>query len=346
MAWGRFLRRRGRRAIALIAAERMPTVLPRERVIATIKREKRDRMPRYGWLGNMREPITQAFGSVAAFEDRYEFDLAHAFGRPWQYTRESLDFIRSGSGEALPERVVQAPMHDVDDEQMYAPVVEAVRHHKLARERFVYVQTPGLFEAHNGLFGIENHLLYLMMYPAELHEVYRRQAEWNRRWAMNCLDIGVDMVHVSDDWGAQQDLLFSPDIWWELIYPYHKVTVDAVKKRGAFVSLHSDGNIRSVLDGVVKLGYDVVHPFQESAGMSLTDFKRDYRRSFAVMGGIDVQTTLGFGRLEQLRRELERVVGMFAEDGLVLCTTHAVQDHCSIEELMYCYDTVKELCGG
>ncbi|MBD3241575.1 MAG: hypothetical protein GF331_13380 [Chitinivibrionales bacterium] len=326
--------------------ERTISVLPRERVIATIKHEPRDRMPRYGWLGNLREPLTEAFGSVAAFEDHYEFDLAHAFGNPWQYTREALEFIRGDSGEALPERVAQAPIHDPDDQEMYTRVVEMVRHHKQERDRFVYVQTPGLFEAHNGLFGIENHLLYLMMYPGELHEVYKRQAEWNRRWAMNCLDLGVDMVHISDDWGAQQDLLFSPDVWRKLIYPYHKITIDAVKQRGAFVSLHSDGNINSVLDGMVELGYDVVHPFQESAGMSLTRFKEEYRDAFTVMGGIDVQTTLGFGKLDNLRTELERVIGMFADSGLILCTTHAVQEHCSLDELVYCYDTVKELCGG
>lgn len=321
-------------------------MLPRERVIATIRHEVRDRMPRYGWLGNLEGPLTDAFGSIAAFEDHYELDLAHAFGTPWQYTREALEFIRGDSAEALPVRVLQAPIHDADDESMYAGVIAAVRHHKQERGRFVYVQTPGLFEAHNGLFGIENQLVYLMMYPGELHDVYRRQAEWNRRWAMNCLDLGVDMIHISDDWGAQQDLLFSPAVWWDLIYPYHKITIDAVKGRGAFVSLHSDGNINSVLDGVVKLGYDVVHPFQESAGMRLIDVKEKLGGAFTVMGGIDVQTTLGFGRLSQLRSELERVVGMFADGGLILCTTHAVQEHCSIEELVFCYDAIKELCGG
>jgi uroporphyrinogen decarboxylase len=321
-------------------------MISRERVIATIRRQPVDRMPRYGWLGNLETPIAERFGSLAAFEDAYGFDMAHAFGNPWQYTREALSFIKGDSSEALPERVIQAPIHDPDDPEMYKSIVAQIKHHKTERGRFVYVQSPGLFEGHNGLFGIENHMMYLMLYPEALMEVYKRQSEWTTRWAMNCLDLGVDMIHISDDWGAQNDLMFSPDTWWQLIYPNHKRTIDAVKRRGAFASLHSDGNVNSVLDGIAKLGFDVVHPFQESAGMDLARFKRDHPSSFTVLGGIDVQTTLGFGNLPHLRSELVRVVGMFRDGGLILCTTHAVQDHCSLEELVYCYDTVVELCGG
>lgn len=46
-----------------------------------------------------------------------------------------------------------------------------------------------------------------------------------------------------------------------MIHPYHKITCDAVKARDAFLSLHCDGNLNDVVDGVVDLGYDVVHPW-------------------------------------------------------------------------------------
>jgi uroporphyrinogen decarboxylase len=169
-----------------------------------------------------------------------------------------------------------------------------------------------------------------------------RQAEWNRAFAMNCLDLGVDMVHVSDDWGAQTGLLFSPRTWWRLIRPAHEVTCDAVKRRGANLSLHTDGNNMAIVDGIIALGYDVVHPWQESAGMSLQTHRERYVGSFAVMGGLDVQTTIGFGRLDHLRSEIERVLTMGADGGLIFCTSHFVQDHCTIEELRVAFDHAYE----
>lgn len=315
-------------------------MLPRERVIQTIRHQKPDRIPVYAWVfANLSEIITERFGSVAAFEDHYEFDFTHLFGGPPCYEQGALDQCPR---PITPRDLLDVPMSDPDDTSRYADIVAAVKHHKQDRSRFVYVQTPGIFEANNGPFGIENHLMYLALYEEDLHRVYQRQAEWNRAFAMNCLDLGVDMVHNSDDWGSQTTLLFSPATWDRMIRPYHKITCDAVKGRGAFLSLHCDGNFNSVIDGIVELGYDVVHPWQESAGMSLSEHHDKYRDAITVMGGLDVQTTIGFGKLDFLRDEILRVLGMFRDGGLMYCTTHFIQDHCTIEELVFAYDLIYE----
>ena len=320
-------------------------MLPRERVIAVIEHERFDRVPIYGWVrANLEAQISEVFGSVEAFEDRYEFDFAHLFGGPAPYPGEKLEEMRKvPGGEIEPGLLLDVSLNDPDEMDAYRGIVDQVRHHKEERDRFVYVQTPGIFECLNGVFGIENHLGYLLLFEEELHEVYRRQAEWNLAFAHNCLDLGVDMVHISDDWGGQHNLLFSPEIWKRLIYPYHKTTCAAIKERGAYLSFHSDGNVWQVIDGIVDLGFDVVHPFQESAGMDLQRFKDNYMNSFVVMGGLDVQTTIGFGKLDFLRAEIERVMRMFAGGGLLFCTSHFVQDHCSIEELIFAFDAVYEL---
>jgi uroporphyrinogen decarboxylase len=317
----------------------------RQRVIAVIRHEQPDRVPVYGWVrANLERQISAAFGSVEAFEDHYEFDFAHLFGGPSPYPGDTIEALRrAGDGEVLPPALLDVPLNTPDDLAEYRDIADGIRHHQLERQRFVYVQTPGIFECLNGVFGIENHLAYLRLYEDELHEVYRRQAEWNRAFAEHCIDLGVDMVHVSDDWGAQKGLMFSPRLWWSLMYPNHKITVDAVKARGAFVSLHSDGNITPVLDGVARLGYDVVHPYQESAGMDLAEYKRTWRKSFTVMGGLDIQTTLGFGRLDFLQSEIERVMRIFADGSGLFCTSHFVQDHCSIDELVLAFDTARRL---
>lgn len=317
----------------------------RERVAAVIRGERPDRIPVYGWVSaNLSDPISKAFGSVAAFEDHYEFDYAHLFGGPGTYDGPVLDALRASlNGPIAPKDLLDVPQHDPNDIEAYSNIREQIKHHKEDRGRFVYVQTPGIFEALNGPFGIEDHLLYLALYPDVLLEVYHRQAKWNRAFAHNCLDLGVDMVHVSDDWGAQTGLLFSPETWRSHMYPCHKITADAVKSRGAFLSLHSDGNVRAVVDGIIELGYDVVHPWQESAGMSLEEYRSCFRNDFVVMGGLDVQTTIGFGRLDPLASEIERLVRMFRDGGLLLCTSHFVQDHCSMDELCFAFDLIYRL---
>jgi len=150
------------------------------------------------------------------------------------------------------------------------------------------------------------------------------------------------MVHVSDDWGAQRSLIFSPTMLKDMVVPYHKPAIAAAKKRGVFVSMHSDGNVNDALPFIVELGYDVIHPYQISANMDYDVYFKNYSDKFTLLGGMDIQATIGFGNLDAVRDEIENVTTKFKDRGILLCTTHYVQDNCSIEELDFVFTTARE----
>ncbi len=313
-----------------------------QRVKNTITGKGADRTPVYGWVSaNMTNQISAVYGNVAAFEDKYEFDMSHIFGGPGTYDGNVLEQIRAKQ-ELTPDILLDVAQLSPDNMADYAGIVNGLRHHKL-RDRFCYVQTPGLFEHFNGVFGIENQLCYLAEYPDEIAELYKRQAEWNIRFAKNCVELGVDMVHISDDWGAQNDLMFSPRMWREYIFPNMKKVVDSVHKAGCFVSLHSDGCVVPVLCGIKDLGIDAFHPWQESAGMPYSLWLDNYCNDFAILGGICIQTTLGFGNLPRLESEIRRIFGLLRGKKWMCCTTHFVQDHCSMEELEFAFKLILDL---
>lgn len=315
-----------------------------ERVRNAILGKPVDRQPIYGWVSaNLTEEITREFGSVAAFEDAYEYDMAHIFGGPGSFREDVLERLRTENEELTPDLLTEEDFFtDPDHLPDYRNIEESIRFHK-ARERFCYVQTPGFFEHFNGVFGIENHLLYLAMYPDELGELYARQAEWTIQFAKHCIDLGADMIHISDDWGAQTDLMFNPKLWWEIIYPNMKKVVDFVHSKGAFCSLHSDGCVRKVTDGIAKLGLDLMHPWQESAGMGYDLYLDKYTDSFAILGGICIQSALGILPQKKLEAEIRRVFGLLKGKRWICCTTHFVQNHCSMEDLRFAYDLIYKL---
>lgn len=173
-----------------------------ERVKRAITGQAVDRTPMYGWLSaNLTDELTRACGSVAAFEDKYEFDAAHIFGGPSTFNKEEIQKLRDAGEEITPETLLDIPFMPVDRMEDYENVRNALAFHK-QRGRFCYVQTPGFFEQFNDPLGIENQLMDLALYPDELMELYARQAEWTKRFASNMLELGVDMIHVSDDWGS------------------------------------------------------------------------------------------------------------------------------------------------
>ncbi|MBQ3518347.1 MAG: hypothetical protein IJA31_03380 [Clostridia bacterium] len=315
-----------------------------ERISRTICGQSVDRQPIYGWVSeNLSREISEVFGSVAAFEDRYEFDVAHIFGGPWSFDGETFDRIRAEHDELSPDVLLDYDIFTSPDKMSdYDNIARSIEHHK-KRDRFCYVQTPGFFEHFNTVFGIENQLLYLALYPEELGELYKRQAEWTLRFAEHCISLGADMIHLSDDWGSQKDMLFSPKTWKELIAPNVKTVADFVHSKNRFVSLHSDGCIAKVTDGIADLGLDVLHPWQENANMPLEMYLNKYADRFGIMGGICVQSAIGIMNREDLEKEIRRVFGLLKGKRWICCTSHFVQKHCSMEDLIFAYDLIYQL---
>ena len=78
-----------------------------ERVRNIILGNEVDRQPIYGWVSKLYEDIIQKYGSVAAFEDHYEFDMAHIFGGPRTFKKETLEKILEEDYGRLSEELLR-----------------------------------------------------------------------------------------------------------------------------------------------------------------------------------------------------------------------------------------------
>ena len=68
-----------------------------------------------------------------------------------------------------------------------------------------------------------------------------------------------------------------------------------------------------------------------------------YADRFAILGGVCVQSALGILPREQLEAEIRRVFATLSGRRWICCTTHFVQNHCSIEDLTFAYDLIYRL---
>ena len=68
-----------------------------------------------------------------------------------------------------------------------------------------------------------------------------------------------------------------------------------------------------------------------------------YQDRFAILGGICIQTVLGLVPQDELEREIRRVFSLLRGKRWVCCTTHFVQNHCSMEDLAFAYDLIYKL---
>ena len=91
-----------------------------ERVRRTILGQETDRQPIYGWVSaNLSNEITAAYGSVAAFEDKYEYDDAHLFAGPGAFRKKVIDRLRAENEELTPDLLLDEDIFTDPDVDAY-----------------------------------------------------------------------------------------------------------------------------------------------------------------------------------------------------------------------------------
>lgn len=158
----------------------------------------------------------------------------------------------------------------------------------------------------------------------------------------------LDVIQTNDDFGAQEGLQISPRCYRELFKPRQKKWIEFVKARTqAKVFLHCDGAIADLLPDFIEIGIDILNPLQTSArGMDPRFIKREFGRDLCFWGGgIETQTTLPFGTVQDIRREVRERVNLLGRGGgYVFAPIHNLQPDIPPDKVLAIYDTVAA-CG-
>jgi MtaA/CmuA family methyltransferase len=104
------------------------------------------------------------------------------------------------------------------------------------------------------LRGINTLMLDFFDDPAFVRDLFAFVVEMELRFAGEQLKAGADVIGVGDAAGS----LVGPEIYNEYVWPYEKKLVDGIHALGGKVRLHICGNTRRILEGMGKLGCDIV----------------------------------------------------------------------------------------
>jgi uroporphyrinogen-III decarboxylase len=139
--------------------------------------------------------------------------------------------------------------------------------------------------------------------------------------------MGVDMIWVGDDVGAQGAMMISPQYWRRFLKPRMATFISEIKALNPQlkVAYHSDGVISPIIPELIEIGVDILNPIQPAC-MDPAQIKRQFGDRLCFWGSIDEQHTLPFGTPADVQREiLERLNTIGKNGGLILAPTHHVQ---------------------
>ncbi len=179
----------------------------------------------------------------------------------------------------------------------------------------------------------------------EVHDIVTDHAVENFRRLLPEIKDSVDILMVeAADHGLQTTTILPPPVFDDLFVPYYRKLNDAIAEIAPEVKrfLHCCGAVYDIIDGIIASGFDILNPVQWSAGKRSYKEWKDKARGRIVLwgGGINTQTTLPLGSVEDVVRETAEVVAYLKQDsGYVACPIHNILAEIPPEKIIAFYQT-------
>ena len=208
----------------------------------------------------------------------------------------------------------------------------------------VGVTVTTMFETAWALRGYERMLTDFLLEPELAERLLDIPYHYHLTAAKKLTQLGVDMIWIGDDIGAQHAMLMAPKTWRKFFKPRVANFIAAVKAINPQVKVayHSDGVINPIIADLIEIGLDVLNPIQP-ASMDPAQLKRAYGDNLCFWGSLDVQHTLPFGTPADVRAEvLTRLDTIGKGGGLILGPTHHVQLDTPLENFWAMIETITQ----
>lgn len=137
-------------------------------------------------------------------------------------------------------------------------------------------------------------------------------------------------VWIYDDMAFNTGPMFSPAAFEKVFLPAYRRMVAAYKQAGAqYVILHSDGDIRPLLDMLIDAGIDGINPLERRANMHPVELRARYPK-LILIGGMCNSDTLVNGPVSRIQAEAHEIIDL-GRDGGVVIGSHSISPEIPIE---------------
>ncbi len=174
----------------------------------------------------------------------------------------------------------------------------------------------GMFERTHALMGFEDAFMAMYDEPEE----YQALVDAITDYKVKLIEImgkyyKPDVLCFHDDYGANDRMLMSPDLWRQFFKEPLRRIIEATHKAGIIYEHHSCGYIEPIFDEMVELGIDAIDPLQISN--PVRQLKDKYQDKVTFVGGYDTQNV--FDRTgvteEEIRNEVIKTMNELAPGG-------------------------------
>lgn len=318
----------------------------RERTFCAIRHQRPDRVPKGdlaiegrlmaaladmgGYVGN--DPLARRLTAhqflnadlVHIHEYPVSFLGNDAAGRPVYRGAFGEEFACVEYGHQLVKAAIADPSEAFD---YTAPCPDIATYQQLEffkRESdfFLSAQVMGPVSSLDWTLNMEDMLVWCLTDEAAMVALARKMTDFEVERAKGFLDRGADMILIADDIAYNSGPFLPPRSMERIAWPFYSDMIRRIKAhREVPVFFHTDGNINSLLPHIVACGFDGLQSIQPSAGMDIAAVKQSYGQRLCLMGNLDLDRLMTFGRPEEVAAQARWLCDTIGRDGGFILST-------------------------
>jgi len=196
--------------------------------------------------------------------------------------------------------------------------------------------------------GFDKMLMDLAMNPEYVHALFQHILDVQLQATEIFYGAVGKYLHIAqtgDDFGMQQNSFFSAQMYTDLIKPYFKKYLDAIKSyTPAKVLHHTCGSVIKLIPEMIETGVDILNPIQPTAShMTPEELKPAFGDKLCFHGGVCVQQVLPMGTPEEVKTHVkDRLQGYGPGGGYICCPAHNLQGDTPPENIVAMYEAMDE----
>ncbi len=154
----------------------------------------------------------------------------------------------------------------------------------------------------------------------------------------------IDIFMMGDDFGTQNGLMMDVPKWRRFFKEGFKAYIDLAHRYGIKVMHHTCGSVVELIPEFIDSGLDILQSLQpRAAGMDLAKLKREYGKYLTFHGSIDIQETLPYGTIEDIRAMVKHRMSVGKPGGgFIISTAHNIQPDTPTENILALFEAYRE----
>ena len=234
------------------------------------------------------------------------------------------------------DAVQRYPLPDLKDPRRYQGLRESVEEIHQRNLAAVGGLQQTVFEIAWGIRGFAELMMDFTVNPQMANLLLDRITELRCFQGAQLARAGVDVIMLGDDVGMQDRMLLNPDLWRQWLKPRLRKVIESVQayEPDTIVFYHSDGAIEPIIADLIDIGVSVLNPVQPEC-MDPGAIRAKYGRHLSFWGTVGIQTTLPFGKPDEIAECVKNRINTLGRDGgLLISPTHAIEPDVPWENLM------------